>query len=476
MIKILIIEDKKDDFYSITRFLKEENEADYEINWCCDFKLAEEEILMETHDVYLIDYFFGKKEGLAIVERLRERNFRKPIILLTGNCSKDIEAKAIALGASDFLIKEEIKPEMLERSIRYALDRYKQQQFIREQEQKYRNLFELSVEPFLILNENFQIIEFNSSFLDVFDQLKPSNEQVNNLQFSELFKSQEEYNSLKQHLEVEQAVKGFKTILLNYDRDVVASISIAALPKSQLSDKDFYHVAISDLTKIMEQEQELKRTEKHSMSGRMARMIAHEIRNPLTNIRLALGELESITSNDDAVMLNQMIERNTSRISTLIDDLIKSARPQELTKESVDLRMVVAESLMLCQDRIELLNIHLKKNICDSPIIGEWDKEKLKIAFTNIITNAIEAMEEVSTPVLTIIVNCFDDIPTVYIRDNGKGMDEETLANLFDPFFSNRKNGLGLGMTATLNIINMHEGKIYVRSELGKGTEFRVEI
>src|SRR5690554_7981601 len=104
----------------------------------------------------------------------------------------------------------------------------------------------------------------------------------------------------------------------------------------------------------MEQESELKKAEKMNMSGRMARMIAHEIRNPLTNIRLAVGELSALSEEgSDAKTLEQMIERNTVRISDLIDDLLKSARPPELEKVHSKLDVIVDAAIEFCQDRSE---------------------------------------------------------------------------------------------------------------------------
>src|SRR5690554_5338411 len=132
-----------------------------------------------------------------------------------------------------------------------------------------------------------------------------------------------------------------------------------------------------------------------SMSGRMARMIAHETRNPLTNIRLAVGEISALTDDDsDAKILEQMIERNTMRISDLIDDLLKSARPPVLERVHSELQTIIDAAIEFCQDRVELLNITLKKQFPNNAIEGEWDPEKLKIALVNIFINAIEAMED----------------------------------------------------------------------------------
>ena len=119
-------------------------------------------------------------------------------------------------------------------------------------------------------------------------------------------------------------------------------------------------------------------------------------------------------------------------------------------------------------------NVEFHYTFDDPKITGKWDPEKLKIAFVNIMINAIEAMSETENPKLVVHLGVKNGTPILKIEDNGKGMDEETQQQLFEPFFSKRKDGLGLGMTATHNIISMHKGKIKLKSTQGVGTQFEV--
>jgi PAS domain S-box-containing protein len=479
-VKVLVIEDDEDDYVILSHYLSKIQTEDYDVYWCNDYDFAELEILKDEHDIYLIDHFLGKGEGIEIIERIRARNILKPMILLTGSSDFSVDEKAMTKGASDFLVKKEIRVNTIERAMRYALERYNQQRYIRAQEKKYRSLFELSLEPFIVLDNEMNITEHNAAFLDVFHHQNTPLDHSKGKTFKELFKYEFDFNGLSKQLQKQGYVKSFKTTLMDNDKDIVAILSIAHLPNGANIDENAYHVAINDLTKIMEQEAELKKAEKISMSGRMARMIAHEVRNPLTNIRLAVGELSALSDlteeNSDAKLLEQMIERNSIRISDLIDELLRSARPQELEIVQSDLKTVVNAAINFCQDRVELLNVDLKKDFCPHDIKGRWDPEKLKIALVNIIINSIEAMGETEHPELTIALTEENQEPVIFIRDNGKGMDVETQINMFDPFFTNRKNGLGLGMTATLNIINMHKGKIVVSSTEDVGTEFKITL
>lgn len=476
-VKVLVIEDDEDDFVILSHFLSKIKTEDYDVYWCNDFDEAEAEILKNEHDIYLIDHFLGKGEGIEIIEKIRKRNILKPLILLTGAGNYNVDEKAMEKGASDFIVKKEIRSDTLERSLRYAIERYNQQLYIRGQEKKYRSLFELSMEPILILNKGFEVLEFNAAFHAIFKYQESESHHLTELTFEELFKYSFDFEVIKQKLEKDGYVQGFKTTMHDGKKDIIVILSIAHLPGGAEQSKGSYHVAINDVSKLMEKESELQKLEKLSMSGRMARMIAHEVRNPLTNINLALGELSELNNgNEEAQTFESMISRNTKRISNLIDDLLKSARPPELELVSSNLQDIIYSAVEFCQDRIELLDVNLKVVVPNDPIEGRWDPEKLKIAFVNIMINAIEAMNETKNPKLEIQMKREEDNILVFIKDNGKGMDKETQNSLFDPFFTNRKNGLGLGMTATLNIVNMHKGKIVVQSEKDKGTTFKIVL
>jgi len=472
-IKVLIIEDDEDDFIILKHYLGKIRSAQYNVYWCNSFVDAENDVLKNEHHIYLIDNYLGGGEGVQLIESLRKKNFSKPLILLTGASDYVIDSKAMEKGASDFIIKTEIKVDTLERAMRYAIERYNQQRFIREQERKYRSLFELSMEPLLILDDQFRILEYNHAFSEMFSMLVQ--EDTAPLYFQELFEYQFDFDSIKEKVHRLGYIRGFKTILHDELEKSTVILSLAKLPLIFNESMERYQVAIYDVSKLMEAENELQKLEKLSMTGRMARMIAHEVRNPLTNINLAVGELSELTGDlPESLIYQEMISRNAKRINSLIDELLISAKPQQLEYAKTNMQQILDSAIDFCKDRISLENVNFRKVFPDELIEGKWDPEKLKIAFVNIIINAIEAMHETTHPHLSLILTKEGESPVIYIKDNGKGMDDETVQRIFDPFFSNRKEGLGLGMTSTLNIINMHQGKISVKSEMNKGTEFKI--
>jgi signal transduction histidine kinase len=233
---------------------------------------------------------------------------------------------------------------------------------------------------------------------------------------------------------------------------------------------------IEELKRMDAEVRELKSMEKFTATGRVARTIAHEVRNPLTNISLAAEQLQEMAiQNNESSMLLDMISRNGIRINQLISDLLNATKVIELNIKKISINKILDMALDMAADRLDLSHVKVEKNyatdICDVAL----DEEKIKIAFLNIIVNAIEAMEK-NKGVLTLTTKNDGDECIVEIGDNGAGMDEDTLQKLFEPYFTNKSQGNGLGLTNSQNIIMSHRGKISVQSEVGKGSLFVVTL
>jgi signal transduction histidine kinase len=221
---------------------------------------------------------------------------------------------------------------------------------------------------------------------------------------------------------------------------------------------------------------ELRSLERFTSTGRIARVIAHEIRNPLTNIDLSAGHLENdkLAPEDRKTFLD-IIGRNSRRINELINELLSATKFTDLQYDEIRLDELLDESLKEALDRAQLNQVHIDKNYSKEKIWVNVDRSRMKIALLNIIVNALEAItgENGRLNLETAVVGnqCI-----IIIRDNGKGMNAETLAKVFDPYFTSKSKGNGLGMTNTQNIILNHKGKIEVFSEEGKGTSFIITL
>ncbi len=222
---------------------------------------------------------------------------------------------------------------------------------------------------------------------------------------------------------------------------------------------------------------EIKGSEKFAATGRIARTIAHEVRNPLTNINLAVSQIKEDLPelNASNIMLFDMVTRNSERINLLISDLLNATRFEELKYDSVSINTLLNQALEMVKDRIELKQIKVEKKYSADICNIQADDAKIKIAFINIMVNAIEAMED-DKGILKIITRGEDDKCVIEIEDNGCGMTEEQLTRLFEPYYTTKTSGNGLGLTNTHNIILNHGGSIYVTSSPDKGTCFTLKF
>ncbi len=233
---------------------------------------------------------------------------------------------------------------------------------------------------------------------------------------------------------------------------------------------------VNELDRVNRELEELKSLEKFTATGRIARTIAHEVRNPLTNISLASEQLKEITGGHaEAELLHDMISRNATRINQLVSDLLNSTRFAQLEYSDTTINEIVDETLEMAADRIELNQVKVVKVYEKTPCEIRIDKEKIKLAFLNIVVNAIEAMEK-GEGVLEVRTRRQDSRCVVEFKDNGTGIDEETIRKLYEPYFTKKAKGNGLGLTNSQNIILNHKGTISVRSKVGMGTTFIISL
>ena len=220
---------------------------------------------------------------------------------------------------------------------------------------------------------------------------------------------------------------------------------------------------------------DLVRSEKLAFTGRMAASIAHEIRNPLTNIVLSIRQLKK---NDkikpEGLNYAEIVERNTNRIEYLITELLNCARPIKLNLQPWDVHLVIEDVLKVHKVRLKTQRIKVIKNLTSHPSILLVDKEYLGRVFLNIIANAIEAMQPGGN--LSITTGKEKSNFVIKIQDNGRGIPEKNLIKIFDPFFSTKKRGAGLGLSTCQNIVTSHGGIIEVESAWRKGSSFSVSL
>ncbi len=223
-------------------------------------------------------------------------------------------------------------------------------------------------------------------------------------------------------------------------------------------------------------EAQLIRSEKLAALGQLAAGIAHEIRNPLTSINILIHSLaQNLPSENPQKEDFRVIEEELHRINEIVEQFLRFAKPAPPHLEKTNLLSLFEETLQLLKPQMEQQHIVLKKRFQTLPKILV-DREQIKQAILNLLLNAIQAMPEGGLLTLTSGKPENGEWLYVSIQDSGMGIPTENMSKLFDPFFSTKEGGIGLGLSIAHRIIDQHQGKIEVESTPNQGTTFTLWI
>jgi len=468
-IQLLLVDDDEDDFYFTNDYLQAIPNKTFEITWAKSFNEGLEHINESKFDVCFFDFLLGGKTGIDLLKIAMERKIHCPIVLLTGKGDERVDLEAMQLGAMDYLVKSELDSEKLDRTIRYALERGEVLRRLRQSETRLRGIFAQLKDAVLLKRpDTGQFFYYNQAALDLlgFDENDMAQKQMQDLLvLPQAFTAQAEI------LQKKGVIEDVQLWFVRKNGERV----LCSMHATQHQDSDgeiYYLLVIQDITQRKKAERETLLAEKTASTARLVRTLAHEVRNPLTNIHLAIDQLEPELTDDDQRLFADIIRRNGQRINELISDLLNSFRPQQTEMQRVSVQDLLNDILATTADRINLKKVTLVKEFGEDCYLA-LDAPKIKIALLNLIVNALEAVAE-NTGVLTVSTHVAADSFYVEIADNGVGISAENQNRLFEPYFTSKNNGLGLGLTATLNILQSHRATVEVESEEGHGTSFTV--
>jgi PAS domain S-box-containing protein len=328
-------------------------------------------------------------------------------------------------------------------------------------------MFERSKDSVFLTGEDLVFRDVNSATCDLF---KYSKEEILRLNLYHLFARREAAQQLREKLAKAGEVEDLEVELMTRNKErknCILSISREAYP----SGERYIQGIIHDMTNLKRIERATFQIEKLRSTATLLRTLAHEVRNPLTNINLSVEQLKPEITGGDATIYLEIIARNCGRIDGLISELLDLSRPAEISLLRSGLQDIVNSTLAAASDRISLKNIRLDLTFPDQPAFVMADRDKLKIALLNILINAVEAVPA-QLGVITISSRKEGGHYRIYINDNGTGIPEENLSRIFEPYFTSKTNGFGLGLAATWNILQSHRAAIDVSSQPGEGTSF----
>ena len=301
------------------------------------------------------------------------------------------------------------------------------------------------------LDKNFNILLYNKTLTKLFRSTKTFKINDNFLSFFP------EWKKIFENFETSNKV------LLNFQYDFTLyddqrNFNIRVIKEINDNKIEGYVVALDDATSLI-------LAEKHAAWSDIARKIAHEVKNPLTPIKLSAERIEkkfldAKTDKEDISLLTKTISRQVDDIGKLVDEFSSFARMPEAEIKLDNLSKCLEEAYLLYFNTRKDIKLNLIKP--ENDIYFHFDTLQISRCFSNLIKNAIEAVEKIPNPAVEVLMATDAKNIKIEIKDNGVGIDEKMLSKIFEPYFTTKTKGTGLGLSIVKRIIEDHGGKIKI--------------
>jgi PAS domain S-box-containing protein len=487
---VLLVEDDEDDFLVTRDALRSIGPGRMVLEWVETGEQALTELDSGRHDVCLLDYRLGAMTGLELLEQIRQRGWSGPAILLTGMGDDEVDQRALEAGVADFLVKSQLTPSLLERSIRYALQHARTLKALSRSQESFHALIERLPDGICVLQDE-RIVYVNPALVTMIG-CQSSAELLGwpLAQLVDAFMDSEEQASLPRDLHgtmnTRTSVPSWETRLLRKTGDTIP-VEIAQVP-GVFDGRPSEIWLVRDLTDRKQMEARLLRADRMASLGTLAAGIAHEINNPLayTMSNLELLEVQvlprlglSARQEEDLHKLLSDAQLGASRVRDIVRQLKMFSRTDEEARPvPVDVHRVLETSISMASNEIR----HRARLVRDyaEPLMVEANEGRLGQVFLNLLVNAAQATPEgnVERNEIRVVTRPHADGAMIEVRDTGSGIPAEVLERLFEPFYTTKPMGVGtgLGLPICQDIVTSFGGRIEVESEVGKGSTFRVVL
>jgi two-component system sensor histidine kinase PilS (NtrC family) len=235
---------------------------------------------------------------------------------------------------------------------------------------------------------------------------------------------------------------------------------------------------LDDLTQIRRLEREVRMQDRLAAVGRLSAAIAHEVRNPLTSIAGSASLLSEMPDlSDEHRRLLQIVNRESERLNDIITDFLAYSRTKKYHFAQVDMVPLLEDTLTLLGHRLQAQNtgIKIERRYAAKEVFALADGDRMKQVFWNFCENAVRAMKK-DGGTLTVSIEEFGEDWQFSFADTGAGMSPQMVEKVFEPFQSQFEGGTGLGLAIVYQIVQAHEGKVFVRSKVGQGCTFVLRL
>ncbi|MFQ5568673.1 MAG: response regulator [Rhodothermales bacterium] len=482
-LKILLIDDDEDDLFITQRLLNQASGVQAGIDWAKGYEEGLNAVTSYPYDIALVDYRLGLQNGLDLLREAVEQGCRTPFILLTGQGDREVDLRAMAAGAADYLVKWEFDAQLLERSIRYARERKRAEERIREQ----AALLDKARDAICAYDLYNRVIYWNKSaerltgwtaeemmgrVVDewLFDPNEPTLKTAH-----EAVREGGEWSG-----ELHQKTKKGGVIIVESRWTLVRDS--AGQPRSIL-------VINTDVTEHKLLESQMLRAQRMESIGRLVSGIAHDLGNLLVPILLGVKVMQQRYADDEKAQRTlAMIQQSGQRGAEMVKQVLAFARGVQGERVPLHLKHVIREVEELTREAFPP-TVDVKTYIPDDLWVVHGDATQLQQVLVNLCVNARDAMPrggQLTIQAENLIADTqlakrhLEAKPGAYVKvsitDTGVGISPDVLDKVFEPFFTTKPagKGTGLGLSTVYSIVKSHGGFVGVESDVGAGTSFYI--
>lgn len=512
-IKILLMDTDPEATILIQRILGEIRETHYDLVCVDRLKMGLTRLLTHHFDVILMDLSLLDSQGLVTLTRTKENAPEIPIIVLSNLNDKVIATRAVKQGAQDYLLKGHMHGEMIQRVIRYAIERkqaelelIRNNRELQEMKMKYQAILRSTPNGLCMLSSNWIILWANEAMNKFLNPSHSSFRIEESRPFSLLFPDEESFQRYRKAVQNSFRIDGLDlqevSLVKGDGASFIAEISIVRMDPSQTSGG--FVATLSDInerkrTEAAMRAAELELAEQRVLSvrsdrlrslGEMTTGMAHELNQPLMGIRglaehLLISidrgwELSQIKLRDKLKLIIEQSDRMTHIIEHIRMFAREAGKPELY---AVQVNDVVRSSIDLLGTQFRNRGLELKCELTDDLPVVKANPFSLEEVILNLMTNARDAVEERKekepdyTPeeiIIKTFLNSHNQNHKVVIRlqDEGIGIPQDILPKVFDPFFTTKVSdkGTGLGLSISKSIVEELGGLIEIESKFGRGT------